>query len=393
MAVFLQGEEWISTLESLHLIHPSITGRRLDIWYFAKLSLIMGSLSISTILSIIGSFFPNLGLSLGNFLNIHGVEGEVMCFAGALFCGLIVFCQIRLLTEREAPFLKEILAYHHLNVTILSGKYKTRWEKFYQKSLYVVKLVAVVSTINMFYTVVIVGFVIPLTKQGVSVSNVLFWAVSATFWSVSLHYLSTQWAHIFGLWFVCKSHLDMQAKVVRDIIDLLLHSKQMVTDINILYLNFRYVRLCNRVRTFDRLSRDLISPYRQIVTYVCVLIVFGCCMQGNIFFAIGIESLMANLYVTSLVLVYTACLLSIQRRRMYVLINSLFVKCSTQRISIFQLIVLRKMIKSLGNNRRPTISLTDKSGREFEPMEFVKFILETFAIFTLSSTLYRNYVS
>ena len=61
-------------------------------------------------------------------------------------------------------------------------------------------------------------------------------------------------------------------------------------------------------------------------------------------------------------------------------------------VSLGHLIILRRMVKSLGNNLRPTICLTDSSGEEFEPIEFVEYVAATFAQFTLAAKLYRNYL-
>ena len=50
------------------------------------------------------------------------------------------------------------------------------------------------------------------------------------------------------------------------------------------------------------------------------------------------------------------------------------------------------MIKGLGNDEYLIICLTDKSGDEFDPMEFVEFIMEFFANFFLIANLYFDYV-
>lgn len=50
------------------------------------------------------------------------------------------------------------------------------------------------------------------------------------------------------------------------------------------------------------------------------------------------------------------------------------------------------MVKSLGNYNRPMVCLSDKSGEEMDPMEFVEFVLDTFSQFTLASSLYYSYV-
>ena len=66
---------------------------------------------------------------------------------------------------------------------------------------------------------------------------------------------------------------------------------------------------------------------------------------------------------------------------------------SQQRpVSYRPLFILSRMIKSLGNDRYPSICLMDKSGGEFDPLEFVEFIMEFFANFFLIVKLYFDYV-
>ena len=109
--------------------------------------------------------------------------------------------------------------------------------------------------------------------------------------------------------------------------------------------------------------------------------------QDNILLRYFLSGTCLTVYII-FVSLSTACSLSIRRRKMYLLANQLFIKASKQR-KIRQLFILRKLIKSLGDMNRPTICLTDKSGEEFEPMEFVEFVFNTFSNFTLVAKVFR----
>src|SRR5205809_164582 len=96
---------------------------------------------------------------------------------------------------------------------------------------------------------------------------------------------------------------------------------------------------------------------------------FGAHFEDNLPLKVGIDTMVASVYVVIIVFLFAACTLSEKRKQMYVLTNQLFVKISQSRNSPASLVILRRTIKSLGNTNKPTICLTDISGEEFEPME------------------------
>jgi hypothetical protein len=77
---------------------------------------------------------------------------------------------------------------------------------------------------------------------------------------------------------------------------------------------------------------------------------------------------------------------------MFSLANSLLPKLSTQRASIKDLFIVRGLIKKTGSIDCPMICLTDKSGEEFDPMEYFEFIEGTISNFFLAASLYRKYI-
>src|SRR5260221_11240727 len=79
---------------------------------------------------------------------------------------------------------------------------------------------------------------------------------------------------------------------------------------NIEYLEAQYRRLVSRVKSFDELSRDLISPYRFIVSYVGGITMFFGHQTDNVLYQVAIDSLSGVVYVVSLYFLSTACSLS-----------------------------------------------------------------------------------
>ena len=205
--------------------------------------------------------------------------------------------------------------------------------------------------------------------------------------------MGLSWTYVLGVWFLCKGHLDIHADSIIDKIDDYIRSKKGPNAVGVANLAIEYKKLLVRVKKFDCLSKDLISPYRFVVSYIGAITLFAARQSGILIFEIGIDAFIISLYVVSLVFLYSSSSLSIRRRKMYKLANSLFVKISRQRpVPYRSLFILSRMIKSLGNDRYPSICLMDKSGDEFDPMEFVEFIMEFFANFFLVINLYFDYL-
>src|SRR6266487_5479962 len=123
------------------------------------------------------------------------------------------------------------------------------------------------------------------------------------------------------------------------------------------------------------LSRNLISSSRFVISYSLGIAMFATTQQNNLALQYVVCGTAVIVYVVFVSFLSTACSLSIRRKKMYHLANQLFAKASKQRkTTIRTLFTLRRLVKSLGNTSRPTICLTEKSGEEFEPMEFLEFV-------------------
>lgn len=398
-------KEWVCRLEKIFLLHPSFFGRSGDRRYHFGFSIANLSLSLASFRWFIGAFFPSFGLLLGNYFNVLGVAGQITSFAAGAFTGLMVYFHCRLLSERDLSFVNDLTAYSVKetgNRTILTGKHREELENFMKTSWSNLQKAESFTLNNFRITIFLLSFVTPLSVQGVTLENVLFWGGFGLLLIPVVYYIPMNWVHVIGVWFFCKSHLDIQTDfIIEKMEQLLCKSKNAIAsqiDAEIYSIDKDYRHLVSRIKIFDQLSKDLISPYRFILSYFCGIMAFGAHAQSSVAFQVGMDLIVAIHYICSLVFLFTACSLSIRRKRMYILANTIFNSVSNHVktpgdpvMKVSQMIILRRWIKSLGSTTLPSICLTDTSGKEFEPMEFVEFILETFSNFTLAANLYTDY--
>jgi len=274
---------------------------------------------------------------------------------------------------------------------ILTRTNREKLIKFSEKVLKFLKIAAPFFVMEIWLTMMVVGIVIPLMVEGITMSNILFWSLLSTFPVLILgYYLGMDLIYIFAsIWYLPKYHLDIQTDVIIDRMEQFLTEPE-IRDIHVIYLDHVYNQLLIRVKKFDQLSRDIISPARFAMSYSIGFMCFATTQQDNILLRFFVSGTSLTAYIIVLSFLSTACSLSIRRRKMYLLANQLFIKASKQRKGkIRQLFILRKLVKSLGDMNRPTICLTDQSGEDFQPMEFVEFVLNTFSNFTLVAKAFR----
>jgi len=171
-------------------------------------------------------------------------------------------------------------------------------------------------------------------------------------------------------------------------------SKETLSNKAVLSLYTYYRRLVKRVKDFDSFSRDIITPYRLDMSFAFLGLIFAGHQQDNIYFAVGVDIILLSFYCGSLAFLATAGSLSRKRKRAYFLANQLFVKVGkAPHRSLGQLVILRRMIKSLGNDKRPTICLMDGAEGEFDSAEFVEFIAQSLANFALIANLWATHIN
>src|SRR5438105_770313 len=91
------GQQWLSSLEKRYLLHPSLVNRQGDLRYWLGIVLYIITILLIISRTAIGAFWPQVGLSLANFLNVYGHGGQIISAAGVLFYTLILFLQIQLM--------------------------------------------------------------------------------------------------------------------------------------------------------------------------------------------------------------------------------------------------------------------------------------------------------
>src|SRR5437868_15163058 len=94
----------------------------------------------------------------------------------------------------------------------------------------------------------------------------MFWILSATTGFAASYFIAMDTVYIWGSWFICKTHMDLQVEFLISQMEELRKDNNNAMDIDQLFL--RYQNLICRVKTFDNLSKDLISPYRFVISYL-----------------------------------------------------------------------------------------------------------------------------
>lgn len=390
----LPGQQLMSALRRAFHYRPSLVNHQGGFRYWLPWTFIIGNLSLNVIRWFIGTVSPEMGLKVGNFYNLIGLAGQMISGIAIAYFSLALYFNIRLIVLEDIPFIHELVAYDDPEKdTILSGEYRTQVITFIRKVVKVLKF-AEYGMISSFMLIVFaIAVITPLIILGFSMRNILFWSINSISIFVVVYYIGLNWIYVFGVWFLSKGHLDIQADSIIDKIDDCTRSETAPNASDVADLDFEYKKLLIRVKKFDRLSKDLISPYRFLVSYLGSIVLLGIRQSGILIFEIALDAFIISTYVLSLIFLYSTGSLSNRRRKMYKLANSLYVKISQQRLVPYRsLIILSRMIKSLGNDRYPSICLTDKSGDEFDPMEFFEFIMEFFANFFLVVNLYFDYL-
>src|SRR5688572_21348368 len=104
------GQRWLKTMEKLYLLHPSMVNRQGELKYWTASAVIILSNLLVVLRFAIGTFWPEIGLSLANFFNVLGHGGQLLSAATGAFFYLILYCQIQMLREKDASFVMDIVA-------------------------------------------------------------------------------------------------------------------------------------------------------------------------------------------------------------------------------------------------------------------------------------------
>ena len=260
----------LGPLEKLYLLHPKVFNRQHDVKYWMKN---IASFLITLLLIIrliVSAFYPQFGRMIRNYFNVLGVAGQVMSLGAGMCCTLIPYFRLRLLLQKDnLSFMTDLMAYKDERLRpILTRTNREKLIKFSEKVLKFLKIAAPFFVMEIWLTMMVVGIVIPLMVEGITMSNILFWSLLSTFPVLILgYYLGMDLIYIFAsIWYLPKYHLDIQTDVIIDRMEQFLTEPE-IRDIHVIYLDHVYNQLLIRVKKFDQLSRDIISPARFAMSY------------------------------------------------------------------------------------------------------------------------------
>lgn len=393
---------WLRRLEQLYILKPSFVSHlsSLEERKNKNYPIIKLLICLFYLFNIIrfgsGAFTYYVSQCMGNYFTTFGPIGKLISpgTAAVLCVSFLLRAVATLWIDCKTTFLNDLLAYDDLSLIsqgkhpqILKGFYRVRMISTLKKLKYLNNITFVLMGISLI-TVVIVGTV-SMIVEGITLKNILLWC---GLWNlitfILAYFASSDFVIILGFWYVGKRHLDLQLDIMIESIDLISRGCLPVQTIS--KLNIYYTKVVGRIDEFNQFSKILITPYRLLLTSCCGVLYYGFQVVDNVYASLGLRTCIVGYFVISLAFLSTTSSLSVRRRLLYHQVNNLFSKlCHSGHLR--ECLILRRLIKSLGNRYRPKVSLTDTTGREFNSMEFVDYILDCFSIYFLIVKLYRRH--
>src|SRR5207249_1140518 len=117
---------------------------------------------------------------IGNYCNVLGVAGQVMSLGGGNVVALVPYFRLRfLLQKNKLSFMTDLMAYEDGRLgPILIRDNREKVIKFGEKMLKFLKIAAPFFVVEISLTVMVLGIVVPLMVEEITMANILFWLVS-----------------------------------------------------------------------------------------------------------------------------------------------------------------------------------------------------------------------
>lgn len=380
--------KWLQRLEELVLLHPSSVEPDQRTKYQIKMFLIIILNVLTYFYFAVGAIYPDIGLLVGTHVSAFGFGGQLYS-AGAIpaetYCLLLRLASWQL--NYETRFIKNLLAYDDKKSRkILKGSLR----KKLLKNLGFLSIINSISQIQfaLFVVLTVIITVVTLEMINVTLSMVVAFCFSTPMIIMFVYFFLDSQVYTLAFWFMCKRHLDLQTDALLRSFDR--HLQGQLPDTSYLTsIEKRYHDLLGQIKEFNKYSQNLISPYRLLATISSGVLFYGAQNFSNQYASIAGSCAVICVYITSLAFLSTCSSLSIRRKKLYLLSNSLYIKYIMDRKTWKERMVLRRIIKSLGNNQRPTIGLIDRSGEEMNAMEYVEFVAECFSVYFQTVRTFR----
>src|SRR5688572_53358 len=101
MQMATSGSELLAILEKLYVLHPIVANRQGDHRYWRGIFIVHLLFICGIGRLYIGTFFPSIGLSIGNFFNLFGFPGQVMSWSCGTAVIMMYYLRFRLLIEKR----------------------------------------------------------------------------------------------------------------------------------------------------------------------------------------------------------------------------------------------------------------------------------------------------
>lgn len=376
---------WLIQLEKHYILHPSLIVENGDKFKYKIKSALIDFYYVFVIsLYYIGSIYPELGLRLGNIFNALGFAGQFTSIGCGSAIFVVLFLRLSFRKLKHQKFLSDLLVYDGKHVhKQLRGEYR---KKFISELnvLPMVKVFVCLNVIVAFFMALLLCFA-GIIQLGLTLEHVLICSIASVHVFVIAWLVLSEHVYCFGLWYLCKRHLDLQMDAFIDYVN-----RKNIDHCNIDLIANRYDDLIKHVKYFDSFSKNIIGPYRPMATFVFGISFYGATLFENRALGTILDVGIILAFIACMAALSTSSSLTNRRRIFYRNVNMIFSNYLKKEHSWRELICLNRMIKSSGNTWKPTICLTDTTGQEFDSMEFVKFVGECVSMYCLAAKLHRT---
>lgn len=258
---------------------------------------------------------------------------------------------------------------------ILHGVHKRKFDNLFQKA-YI--LFRTGTSLILYFGIadsLIMGYI--CASREPSVIGIFMWIV----WSLNQCMVMkafTNMVFVTGFWYSSVLHLKIQLDQLRDQLALTKESRdKYLTNFHFIHIRNNYQIIGDRIQDYNKTSRYLILAFNYCSAPVNTALFYGAMKTTSVFslffMIVGVISVSQSVFLLS-----TATLINHQARKLYFVLNSVFV-VKKEVLSHFKRKQLKRMIYDTGSEST-TITLRTYEGAPVKPESFLTYVLSSFTL-------------
>lgn len=302
-----------------------------------------------------------------------GEGGRVTYIALAFAMFEMVIFRLTFITrarKKGLTFMKNIIS-----PDILHGIHKRKFENLFQKA-YI--LFRTGTSLILYFGIadsLVMGYI--CASREPSIVGIVMWII----WSLNQCMVMkafTNMVFVTGFWYSSVLHLKIQLDQLRDQLTLTKESRdKYLTNFHFIHIRNNYQIIGDRIQDYNKTSRYLILAFNYCSAPVNTALFYGAMKTTSVFslffMIVGVVSVSQSVFLLS-----TATLINHQARKLYVVLNSVFV-VKREVLSHFKRKQLRRMIYDTGSEST-TITLRTYEGAPVKPESFLTYVLSSFTL-------------